>query len=242
MSTTWETTKPRSASLLDRTSKTLLMRLRDWNDHASWERFSETYARMVYNLAFKSGLAREDAEEVVQITMVDVARRLREFEYDAQAGSFRGWLCMRARAGISERLRKNALNGRLFEARRGPEPEHRTGTAERWPDPAVDPEVLAERDWHAAVTELALDRVRKMVSPRQYQLFDLYAVKGWSARRIACALGVNFAEIYLAKARIFVLLKWEIKKVQFCLDQLPEGPLSIPAFSHSKTNNRTTTV
>ena len=242
MSTTWETSKPRSASLLERTSKTLLVRLRDWNDHASWKRFSETYARMVYNLAFKAGLAKEDAEEVVQITMVDVDRRLREFEYDGQTGSFRGWLCMRARAGISERLRKNAMNGRIFEDRPRPEPGIRTGTTARWPDPAADPEALAERDWHAAVTELALDRVRKMVSPRQFQLFDLYAVKGWSARRIACALGVNFAAIYFAKAKIFVLLKWEIKKVRSCLDILPEGRRSFPTLKHSTTINQTTTV
>ena len=61
--------------------------------------------------------------------------------------------------------------------------------------------------------ELALRRVRTMVSPRQFQIFSCYVLKGWSPERVKEELGVNAAQVYLAKHRVGRLLKKEATRL-----------------------------
>ena len=59
-----------------RTRRSLLSRLRDLDDRESWRTFFDLYWRMLYNVARRSGLGEADAEDVVQETVVAVARRM----------------------------------------------------------------------------------------------------------------------------------------------------------------------
>jgi RNA polymerase sigma-70 factor (ECF subfamily) len=61
--------------------------------------------------------------------------------------------------------------------------------------------------------ELALRRVRSLVSPRQYQIFSRYVLKGWSPERVKEELGVNAAQVYLAKHRVGRILKREVARL-----------------------------
>jgi DNA-directed RNA polymerase specialized sigma24 family protein len=45
-------------------------------------------------------------------------------------------------------------------------------------------------------------------------MFDLYALKGWSASETAKAAGVNVGRVYLAKHRIGRMLKKEMAQCQ----------------------------
>src|SRR5688572_2328171 len=74
------------------TRHTLLERLRDLNNHASWEEFFNLYWKLIHGAAIKMGLTEQEAEEVVQETMVGVARRMETFRYEPQKCSFKGWL------------------------------------------------------------------------------------------------------------------------------------------------------
>src|SRR6185503_15772399 len=57
--------EPGTDSLLP-TRRSLLSRLRDWQDDAGWREFFDTYWRLIYNVARKSGLADAEAQDVVQ--------------------------------------------------------------------------------------------------------------------------------------------------------------------------------
>ena len=100
---------PRGAAIPDDslpTRASLLNRLRDAGDDASWRIFFDTYWRLLYNVARKSGLTDEDAQDVVQETVIAVARKMPEFRYDPAKGSFKLWLLLITRRRIQDHLRK----------------------------------------------------------------------------------------------------------------------------------------
>src|SRR5436309_33132 len=77
-------------SLLTRPS--LLFRVREWNDSASWEEFHRLYRRLIYGRARRAGLAHADAEDVAQDVFKRVAETIHDFDINPERGSFRGWL------------------------------------------------------------------------------------------------------------------------------------------------------
>src|SRR5688572_15927585 len=74
------------------TRRSLLSRLRNMGDDDSWRAFFDAYWRLIYNVARKSGLSDEDAQDVVQETVISVAKKMPEFRYDPAKGSFKSWL------------------------------------------------------------------------------------------------------------------------------------------------------
>ena len=55
------------------TRRSLLGRLRNWEDQVSWQAFFDTYWRLIYGVARKAGLTDHEAEEVVQVYLADLA-------------------------------------------------------------------------------------------------------------------------------------------------------------------------
>ncbi len=56
--------------------------------------------------------------------------------------------------------------------------------------------------------------MKQLVSDAQFQIFDLHVLRGWPARDVARALGVNIAQIYLAKLRVGRRLKQEVQALK----------------------------
>src|ERR1700722_18015711 len=96
----------KTAAELTATRTTLLQRLKNWQDQASWQDFFDTYWKLIYGLARKFGLNEEDAQDVVQDTMVSVANNMPNFKYDPKLGSFKSWLRTLIRWRISDQIRK----------------------------------------------------------------------------------------------------------------------------------------
>jgi len=194
------------------TRQSLLGRLKDWNDQESWQVFFDTYWRLIYNTAIKAGLNDAEAQDVVQETILSVSKKLPSFEYDRAKGSFKAWLLTMTRWRITAQLRK-----RLPETEH-PGPERlpptstaRTATIERLPDPAVSAlDALWDREWEENLLAAAIERVKKKVPPREYQVFDYYVSQKLPVSQVARALQVNRGRVYLAKHRISRLIKKEI--------------------------------
>src|SRR4051812_20079887 len=67
------TMKPSDRELIP-TRATLLHRLKNWEDNSSWHEFFNIYWRLIYGIARKAGLREEEAQDVVQETLISVAK------------------------------------------------------------------------------------------------------------------------------------------------------------------------
>ena len=192
------------------TRRSLVERLGNLDDQASWRTFFESYGGLLYRVARAAGLSDAEAQEAVQETVITVARNIGGLHYDPAAGSFKGWLLQTARWRIADQFRRRERQGRLEAAPPSPDGEGspRTALLDRLADPAgFDLETVWNDEWRASLLAAALGRVRRQVDPRQFQIFDCYVTRGWPAAKVARELGVNIAQVYLGKHRVGALLK-----------------------------------
>lgn len=90
----------------ERTRRSLLTRLKNWDDKKGWKEFMDRYGRFIFSIAVRSGLSREEAEDVVQETVLSVAKKIPDFRYQGEKGSFKAWLVMIVKSRIGDMLRK----------------------------------------------------------------------------------------------------------------------------------------
>ena len=201
----------RQPSLLG-TRRSLVERLADWGDQLRWQEFFDTYSKLIYSAARKSGLTDAEAQEVVQETVITVAKNIEKLRYDPEIGSFKGWLLQITRWRIADHFR-NREPGNAKQASLSDGPA--TATIDRVPDPrAIDLDAVWETEWKENLFATAIARVKKQIEPKQFQIFDCYVRKEWPAQKVAARLGVNIGQVYLARHRIGALLKKEIKALE----------------------------
>ncbi len=194
------------------TRPTLLFRVRELGDNASWNEFHRLYRRLVYGRARRAGLSHADAEDVAQDVFKRVAETIREFDTDPERGSFRGWLMKLTHWRIADKFENR---GKLPQ--QGPNSRDdtaaRTATIERVPAP-VDDEDEWDREWQQHLIAAAADRIARQVKPLHFQVFDLYVRQQWPVLKVATELGVNPASVYVIGHRLTKLLKAEVAKLQ----------------------------
>lgn len=194
------------------TRESLLRRLKSWDDQESWGDFFNTYWRLIYSAALKAGLNEAQAQDVVQDTIIVVAKKMKDFTYDRAIDSFKGWLLYLTRKRIAleyrRRERERVTSG-------NPESTDWTLEANDLPDPAgFDLQSVWEQEWERNLWEAAIARVKKEVNAQQFQMFDLYTIKEQPAQEVARQLNVPVAQVYLAKHRISSLLKNELTRLR----------------------------
>ena len=195
------------------TRASLVSRLKDLGDQESWRDFFITYRKLIFSVAKKAGLTEEEAQDVVQETVVSVAKTMPGFKYDPAVCSFKTWLQHLTRKRIVDQLRKRPPEGFVKKAR--PEETPRTSTADRVPDPAGSRlDALWNEEWQKSLLEAAMKKVKEQVNPRHYQLFHLYVIKQLPILEVARSLRVSVGQVYLAKHRVSALIKKEIKSLE----------------------------
>lgn len=196
------------------TRDSLLSRLKDWRDDDSWRDFFNTYWRLIYGVAIKSGLTAQEAEEVVQETLITVARRIPEFHYDPAVCSFKTWLMNLTRWRIVDQIRKRRSHDH-FVASFPEVPDPGAAPLEHLPDPrGQDLEAVWDQEWRRILLDTVIQNVKQRVNPEHYQVFHLCVFKEWSVRKVAQELALGVTQVYLAKHRVGALLKKEMKKVE----------------------------
>ena len=200
---------------MGKTRKSLIERLNNWEDQRTWNEFYQTYWRLIYSVATKSGLTREEAFDVVQETIIAIARQVQRGQYDPRAGSFKAWLLQMTRWRILDVFRARKRQPSLADRRQVDNEDGADLTLERLTHEKDNLlESIWDREWRDNISSAALERVKSRVSPRQFQIFDCYVIKGWGVKKTAEALGINAAQVYLAKHRVGNLVKKEIKELE----------------------------
>lgn len=187
------------------TRQSLLSRLRTWDDRESWNTFYHTYGRLLFRYAVKAGLTAVEAEDVVQDTVVSVAKEMPKFDYQPERGSFKGWLHQIVRRRVVDHLRRRGREHALQDP---------VDDAIEAADPRGDWESLWNAEWAQHVTSRAVARVKEQVSARQFQIFSLAVLQDRSASEVCRTLGVNAAVVYLARHRVGRLLRRELERIR----------------------------
>jgi len=206
------------------TRTSLLGRLKNWDDQESWKEFFDTYWKMLYSVARRSGLNEAEAQDIVQEVLVAVAKKMPNFHYDPVIGSFKSWLMLIIRRRIIDYFRKRGRHphGQAPDsgtpgpiAHHAPDSATGTGTMERIPDPEGEqiPRIY-EEEWQHHIFEAALQRVKQLVDYEEFQVFDCYAMKGWPPEQVAKTLNVTMSFVYNAKYRLTKLIKAEVQRLE----------------------------
>ncbi len=188
------------------TRASLLERLRQWSDNASWQEFFDTYWKLIFRTARAAGLRIQDAEEVVQETIVEVAKDMPDFRYrpPAEGGSFKQWLLNKTRWRIIDHMRgydRHARSISLDDQDNAPCP---MSTSELL-SPVLDAQW--DHEWEVSLVDRALQRLKRKVDTRHYQIFYFLEIKGWTAREVGRQVGVSLPVVYTTRFRLRKLFR-----------------------------------
>lgn len=206
--------EPRTDSLLP-TRQSLLSRLRDWQDQEGWREFFDTYWRLIYNVARKSGMDDHQAQEVVQSTFIYLSRRMPNFRYEPARGSFKSWLRVVTRSRISV-YRRSEKTGEVFVREPFPgDGSDEESALDQLPDPAADAlDEVWQREWEENLLGAAFRRIRSKVSSQQLLIFRLATYEDLPLTQVAKKLGVSLAQVYLARHRVGKMFRAEVQRLR----------------------------
>lgn len=191
------------------TRKSLISRLKNWDDHESWNAFFNVYWGLIYSAAIQAGLNEEEAEEVVQETIISVSKAMPSFRYDASKGSFKAWLLQLSYWRIKDHLRRRLADPLM----------HMMPVASDGPGDVADPvrpelERLWDDEWEGNLLRAAIERVRQRIDPKHFQIFELATIEGWPSEKIRSVLNIGRARLYVTKHRVAMEIRREFRELQ----------------------------
>jgi RNA polymerase sigma factor (sigma-70 family) len=199
----------------DATRSSLLRRLKNWDDQTGWQDFFDTYWKLIYAVAIKAGLSDAEAHDVVQETVVAVAKQMQADGYDRAKGSFKNWLCVITRRRIIDHLRRRKPDELQRRSPGSADISTSTDTIHRLPDPAsVEFETVWAEEWQKNLVDVAIERVKEQITSKQYQIFDLYVLKNLPLRRVSQILHVSATLVYVTKHRVNGLIRQEVRRLE----------------------------
>ena len=182
------------------TSPTLLGQLRHNVSDEAWNRFVDRYAGAIFSWASGIGLQDSDAADVTQEVLLKLLNQLRTFQYQADKGSFRGWLktvTVNAAKDCGRKLTRSQCDSA------GLSKVGNTGGFE-------DLEKRIEQEYKNELLQQARQIVKAKVQPKTWEAFHMTAELQQSASDAARQLGVPLGDIYVAKSRVIKLLRQTI--------------------------------
>lgn len=194
------------------TRATLLARMKEWSDQSSWQEFFDIYWKLIYKMARQAGLNDAEAHDVVQETMLAVAKHMPAFKYNPAVGSFKAWLFNLTRWRIVDQLRK-----------RGPMARHPVSAGDTAQTALIEavvdehspgPDAGWEAAWEKTVFDAALERVKRRLDPQKYQIFDFYVQREWTPEKVAETFRVSVNQVYLVKNRVTEMLRDEVRRLE----------------------------
>ncbi len=183
------------------TRVTLLERVRDAKDQASWREFYGLYQPLLYRYARARRLDRDVAEEILQQCMTVLAQKMPEFEYAKERGGFKYWL---------RRLVNNKIND-YFKKKKLPLAQSADFHRASLRDDSSDE--LWEQQWRKRHLKFCLESIKHDVAPQTFQAFEYHVLADWSVERVSETLGLSADQVYAAKSRITKRLREKMKEL-----------------------------
>lgn len=181
------------------TRPSLLIRLRDNQDHEAWKQFIDVYAPMVQSFALRKGLQSADASDVTQEVMRIVASHMQDFQYDPTKGKFRGWLLTTTRNQVVNYAKRF---GKLRGSGRSDVQEILLSQPED-----TDDDAEWGRDYQKSLFAYACEKIQNEFTENTWQVFQMSTEQSKNPAEIACELGMSVGAVYVAKSRVIARLR-----------------------------------
>jgi RNA polymerase sigma-70 factor (ECF subfamily) len=189
------------------TRPSLLIRIRDVQDHLAWADFIEVYAPLIHAYARTRGLQDADAADVTQEVLHSVATHAKRFEYDSSRGSFRGWLF---------RVTLNKIRDLVGRRKAYAVGSGDTGVQELLSNAAASQS--DEETWnqhHAWRLFLwAAEKSRVDFRDKTWQAFWRTAVEQQSVEQVARDLAMSAGAVHVARCRVVARVKEMLQNVE----------------------------
>lgn len=204
--------EPPSGTTVDSmaTRASMLMRLQNLSDEVTWSDFVLRYRPLLLNFARRFSLPAEDVEEVCQDVFSEVSQDIGKFRSNGKRRSFRSWLYQRTEWRVMDRFRRRKRDARNLS--RDKVEEFQTPLVERLPA-ASELEAIWEQEWVKNTMTVALGRLAEKVPAKRFQAFELCELREWPVSRVAEALGMNIATVYVHCHRLRKLLRLELERL-----------------------------
>ena len=190
------------------TRVSLLLRLRDPQDHQAWVEFASLYEPVVYRVLRRHGLQDADARDVMQELLMAVSKSIDHWDPARERGSFRGWL---------RRVSRNLVINWLKQRER-----HVLATGSSAVRAMLDllpadsdPGTLEfDRELRRSQFHRAARKVRAEIKTATWQAFWETAVVGTSPADAAKKLGMEAGAIRVAKCRVLSRLRAAVNELE----------------------------
>ena len=200
---------PPSSDDLIPTRASLLARVKNLEDHASWQDFFDTYWKLIYAVSIKRGLNATEADDVVQETMCAAMKHMPQFKYDRNVGTFKTWLLTMVRWRIADQFRKRAPIKNLPATARLDSSEALNDVPDQ-----QDFDAIWTQQWEQALFDAAIVKTRRKVDPVKFQIFDLLIKERMSPTQVAESFSMSVSAVYLVKHRITEDIKAEVERLK----------------------------
>jgi len=155
--------------------------------NSAWREFFDRYAPAIYRVARMRGLTHDDADDIVQQTMVSISSHIGDFRYDRDRGRFRNWV-----RTITENKIKSAW-------RKRPGLQADTSLINAISDDAPAIEDVWEDEWRMQDLIWCLDQVEKDIPPRKMEAFRKYVLEGIPAEEVARQMDMTVGNVYVTR-------------------------------------------
>lgn len=190
---------------MSETSASLLDRLRDQPDEASWQRLVDLYTPLIRGWLRRHAGLEADTDDLVQDVLAVVVRRLPEFRRQPRTGAFRRWL---------RTITVNCLRDH-WRARRNRPVATGDSNFQQLLDQMADPASALSAQWDREhdhhVTHRLLELIRPDFEERTWRAFQRVALEGIAAEKVAAELGLTLNAVFIAKSRVLSKLRQEGK-------------------------------
>ena len=190
------------------TRLTLLQKLQNQYDSHAWEEFSNLYRSFIFAVLQKMNVDIQDAENICQKVMVQVWKKLPEFEYDKQKGRFRSWLAVITRNQAKTEMRDKY---RHFDNPSSDRHQELSDLLDSWSEPEI--EKIAEVEWQKYIVKMALNNVKKSLSQNVLDAFNMLN-EGKSIEETARTLDLEENTVYRYRTRVEKQITQEVRRLE----------------------------
>ena len=142
--------------------------------------------------------------------------RQQKFNRSADAPTVIGFEIPQVHTGMFAKRRQFRKRGQIANnSVSADDPDSDVTIMDKLEDPASEIlDKLWETQWEENLLDVAKTRVKRRVEPRLFQIYDLSVRKEWPPAKVAAALEVPIAQVYLAKHRVADFIMEELRRIE----------------------------